>query len=321
MNNKLGVMTITAAAVLAAILCIKHTSLGAMIPFKVVEKQNAGYKPVGKLILDGDYDLGDGWLVHTDGGDSYSSEFSLSKNGKIVYAERVGANDTLKVLTLPGTAGSGYLTDLNGDGSPDFLVEEHTHDARSGKGEQYRYTMYSLGNSISRSVSQQTDEPIELRDVNKDGVCEAIVKDHALNDFGTNHHNGPSEEVVCSLAGAGWAMAPQMMQKPPLSKTAFDQLRAEVDSKIIRYDTTEAGATHQRLELHPNAWEPIAHLIYQGNGKQARQLLDAVWSSDQKALLDDGNNTPISKDQFWHQLWVAITSSEYGDDIRCMNKL
>src|SRR5207302_6556490 len=105
-------------------------------------------------------------------------------------------------------------------------------------GELYTYTLYVLSDgALVRHLPQQFDSPIELRDLNTDGVSEELCKDRTMVEFANTKRCGPSEEIILQWDGNGWEFSSTLMKKKSLATEEFNKLVADVDSRIIHFDT------------------------------------------------------------------------------------
>jgi len=304
---------------LSAFLLLKHSNLSSVIPFKIPfisqTQTESEYVPVGKMVLDGDYELGPDCMLHIDNARS----FSLSKNGKQTYSEELGRVNRAGPVLLSGSGLNGYVKDITGSGDSDFVIEQQWADNTSRTGERFSYTIYTLGdNGITRHFTQELDAPAVFKDVK--GVSEEVWQDGSFTDFGSDKHVGAKEDVLLQWDGTSWEFSQGLMQQRKLNPAALTKLAADIDSRLIRYETPTADNPHaKRIEIHPNAWQPLVHLIYHGDSSQAWEILKRVWKDDETALLDDGSKEPITREEFWNQIWKRIQTSPYGESIRAMN--
>jgi hypothetical protein len=322
-NVKGEVAAIATVGMLSAFLLLKHSNLSSFIPFQIPFISHAAtqsqpeYVPVGKMVLDGDYELGPDWMLHMDN----ASSFLLSKKGKQIYSEEFANANRSQPVLLSGSGLNGYVKDLTNSGQSDFVIEQQRPDSTSRTGESYTYTIYTLGdNGVTRHFAQELDGPAVFKDAPTKGLSEEVWQDSSFTDFGSDKHVGSKEEVLLQWNGGQWEFSQSLMKQNPLKPAELNKLAADIDSKIIRYDTPTAdNAQAKRLEIHPNAWQPLVHMIYHGDSWQAWNVLDRVWKNNETALLDDGSKNPITKEEFWNRIWKRVKQSPYGEAIRAMN--
>jgi hypothetical protein len=320
-KGELGAVTVV---LLSGFLLVKHTSLGAMLPFKLTPNsaaQQIDYQPIGRMVLEGDYDLSQDLMLHTDKTNGDVQEFTLNKKGKPIYKELIATSETCRPISLPGTAGSGYLKDVTGDTEPDFIMEQLERNAGGTSNNRYTYTVYSLNDTgVTRYQPEHFEQPVQFKDFDKDGVAEAVCKDTTLVDFGNNKHSGQMHEVICSWTGTAWDFSAGLMKQKPLSADALKKVTADLDSMLLRYDTTDdKGTAGKRIELHANAVALIADMIYHGNAAQANVILKRVWADNETAMLDDGSTTPVSRQEFWKNLWSRLDAGPFGNALNNLN--
>lgn len=316
-NIKGELAAVCSVCLLGGFLLIKHSGLN----LPLLNKQQQDYVPLGKVVLDGEYELAGDWLLRIPD----TTEMTVCLNGKTVYREHLAGDECVAPVRLPGSAGGGYCRDLNGDGNDEFIVEAQTatgtDDAGLASSRRYDYTIYSVDkDGVTRYPSASFDDEVSFADENKDGVLEMISRDGAFRDFMNDKHLGAPLPVICEWNGSGFSFSQALMKKTPPSAAQLEKLAADVNAKIVRYDTTTpTGKQEKHIEIHPDAWQPVLELVYHGNSAAARKLLSKVWADDEYAVFDTAPDTKVSREDFWKSLWQQVNGSQYASAIRQMN--
>ncbi|MBY0357529.1 MAG: hypothetical protein K2W82_05960 [Candidatus Obscuribacterales bacterium] len=199
--------------------------------------------------------------------------------------------------------------DMNGDGIPELVFDYHT-------GKSHNTMIMSLY-EVKPSMIFNSGY-VEFADLNHDRKPE-LLSAQPLSYLGAN----ASPMLVLQWNGQAYAPSPLNVKKNvDLDKiVSAVRLKKEAASKKVKMKPpgTESAEEFQAV------WSAMLDLIYSGNAKQARELLNCLYPGNKPIMIYDANlkNSKIqkySKDQLWNDFTSKISEeSIYWSFLRRIN--
>lgn len=159
-------------------------------------------------------------------------------------------------------------SDVTGDSVPNLVIRQRGAGAHGDS----RYLVLEIdGSSVKKIDVIDGLLDVELLDLDDDGIDEITGRDKAYSYFGGDSHAAsPLPLVVLSFDKAQGKFVPdkELMSKPPFTPDRLNEL-----SLKYKTDTRWSKESRPPSEL----FAAVLELIYSGNEKQARELLDASW--------------------------------------------
>ncbi|MDA0803699.1 MAG: hypothetical protein O2819_08115 [Planctomycetota bacterium] len=116
-------------------------------------------------------------------------------------------------------------TDITGDGVADIIIEDYSGGAHCC------YTVWIFeampDGSMRQSLDMVTFMAHGFEDVNADGILELITADYAYAYAFTGYASLDYPTLIYAYRGGEYVLAPDLMQRTPLSRAALDTLCAE----------------------------------------------------------------------------------------------
>jgi len=162
-----------------------------------------------------------------------------------------------------------FGADVTGDGVPDLVIQQWNGSA-SERGSRY-FVLELNGSTVKEIAVIEGLAAVKRKDVNGDGVDELVGYDEAYRSFGgCCCADSPCPRVVLSFDRTlrKFALNKKLMAKPPLSEEQLYGLS-------LTYKDDPGWA--DEVLPPPGLFRTMFDLIYNGNEKQAWELLDASW--------------------------------------------
>lgn len=166
--------------------------------------------------------------------------------------------------------------DIDGDGFADVIF------VVSSSGTQCfaTYTCYRLAPDGSAVLAWTRNDGCHavFQDVDADGVVEIETSDEYRYVFACGACLNPYVRTVYQLRDSEWKLDPEAMRTPPPDQATFDEMKRTLlthdwSAAIVEDGPYDPFYTKAVGEL----WSVMLDLIYEGNGRTAVALLDAVW--------------------------------------------
>lgn len=205
-------------------------------------------------------------------------------------------NDPISEETFSGVL---ETSDITGDGIPELLLLEES----AGSDGYRKYSLLSLGDHIEQIYSQDGCHcELRFEDLDKDGICEAIITDLALiTDYiGAGiHPTGPSVEIVLNYSSGGFHYATNLMKQPaPLENEVSHEAAKAIAERRL------AG------RLMDDTYSYILKLVYSGNGELAHRFVHLVFF----------DAPPNEREFCWYSIYGGVMHTPYRTEIAALNK-
>jgi len=190
-------------------------------------------------------------------------------------------------------------SDITGDGRPDLVVSEYTGGANCC----HRVHVFEIGDQFRyiQTIDALHSDLADFENVDGDPALEFLMADWTFAYWRTGLFDSPSPLVVLKYNGSQYAMAPNLMRKPPLSQDELMQVATEIaaplDAELAAQSDLGTRLAHRMLDL-----------IYSGNMGQAWELVDLAWPKS------DGG-----KSAFLRDFQSRLATSPFWDDLQAMN--
>jgi len=276
--------------------------IAALFAFRTNQVDQSVKAPAGRGSLKEEQSF-QGYVVRTYGGEPGSldqASFEILHGGARVYAVdgysfRIGSlyeDEKSHSLVRIGS-------DITGDGRPDLVVSEYTGGAHCC----YQVHVFEIGDQFRyiQTIDAQDSDLADFENVDGDPALELPMVDWTFAYWRAGFLESPAPRVVLKYDGSRYAMAPNLMRKPPLSQDEFVQVATEIAASL------EAELAEQR-EPGNRLAQRMLDLIYSGNMEQAWELADLSWPKG------DGGKAAFLRD-FRSQL----ATSPFWDELQAMN--
>lgn len=154
-------------------------------------------------------------------------------------------------------------SDITGDGTADIIIEEYSGGAHCC----YTVRVFEAmpDGSMRQSMEMETLHGHRFEDVNADGILELVTADFAYAYAFTSFASLDYPELIYAYRGGEYVLAPDLMQRTPLSRAALDTLCAEHAS---------ADWIEQPRQAFDALLSKMMELLYSGRSDQAWGLYD-----------------------------------------------
>jgi hypothetical protein len=231
----------------------------------------------------------------------YEGAFEILRRGKQVYAHRGG----MFMIDLDDKNRELIGRDITGDGQPDLVVSEFGNGAH---GPYYTY-VFQIGKTFRHIATiAGEDDRVRMKDVDKDGKLEAVLKDWTFAYWNASFAASPAPTIILRYRNGNYRVATDLMKKPAPSASELDKISARTKAvleKLGEYPSDDFSSS-QPSEL----WGTMLDLIYIGHADLAYKFFDATWPP-----------TLSGKEQFLNDFREQLAKSPYWPDVKAMNRL
>lgn len=293
-----GPMSIVLLVLMAGSIVV----IAVLLVFQTKQADQSVAAPAGRGPLKEEQSF-QGYVVRTYGGEPGSidqASFEILHGGTRVYA---GDGYSFRIGSLYEDEKSHSLvrigSDITGDGRPDLVVSEYTGGANCC----YQVHVFEIGDQFRyiQTIDAKHSDLADFENVDGDPALEFPMTDWTFAYWRNGLFDSPSPLVVLKYNGSKYAMAPNLMRKPPLSQDELVQVATEIaaplDAELAAQSDLGSRLAHRMLDL-----------IYSGNMGQAWELVDRAWPKG------DGG-----KSEFLRDFQSRLALSPFWDDLLAMN--
>jgi len=298
-----GPMSIVLRVLMAGSIVV----IAVLLVFRTNQADQSVEAPAGRGPLKEEQSF-QGYVVRTYGGEPDPFDrgsFEILHRGARVYADDgdPGEWNKFRIGSLYEDKKTHSLvrigSDITGDGRPDLVVSEYTGGANCC----HRVHVFEIGDQFRyiQTIDALHSDLADFENVDGDPALELPMVDWTFAYWRAGFLESPAPRVVLKYDGSRYAMAPNLMRKPPLSQDEFVQVATEIAASL------EAELAEQR-EPGNRLAQRMLDLIYSGNMEQAWELADLSWPKG------DGGKAAFLRD-FRSQL----ATSPFWDELQAMN--
>lgn len=200
--------------------------------------------------------------------------------------------------------------DINKDGIPELIVwyvDESAHGPSD-------LTIYQLdGKPVLKSLFKGSFVSGNFQDVDNDGAFEIIERDNVFEGF----YNAASvqtrfPEVTLAWDGTTYKPSAKLMKQKAPTEAEMNAMIAESE-KAIKSDFASTKVPAGSKVIAPGVWNNMIKLVYTGNTKAAKQLLERMYPSGKLAVvtIPDQVEKVMTRDEFWNAFVAQLKKSKW----------